>query len=243
VNVSMKAFDDMGNKWPLAEQFAQAVGASVLKGHQTVQNQSDGEVELRGNWEHLPVRMKLSLAFGDVEWEMKAPNPSNTTIYLHWDPDAVPNVGQFSGNFASDWDEDSRVKIFFGKGYYMEGDKKDLDQRLAVYQSFHEHVRNALVTYMIQDRIARLYLYSYGSMLLGLKDGVHKLADPVSQVSRAVWLMGQVAWGFSQLDPAQLASIPSTPNALHRMTCGYCRTLYLWSQNQACPNCGAPPRG
>jgi len=246
--MDVRAFGDLGaedpRKWQLGSQFAQTIGTQFLQGHQIVQNQSDGELELRGKWNDYPVRMKLDMNFGSVEWEMKGQNPSGSDIYLHFDPDAVPNVGQFSGDFADDWGDNDSTKAFFGKGYYMDAEKSEIDRLLAAYQALPEHVRNALVTYMIGDKIARFYLYSHGNLLLGLDQNLHELPDPVSQVGRAVWLMGQVAWGLAQIDPGQLpAAEQAAPDGmLYKMTCAYCRTLYLWSQNQSCPNCGAPPQ-
>ena len=81
-------------------------------------------------------------------------------------------------------------------------------------------------------------------MLLDQFNKVLDDADPLTKLGRGVWLLGQVAWGLAQLDPSKLpqpnARVPA--ELIQKMTCGYCRTLYLWSQNQACPNCGAPPQ-
>jgi len=246
--MDMRAFESMDasdpRKWQLGSHFAQTIGAQFLQGHQIVQNQSDGEIELRGKWNDYPVRMKLDMSFGSIEWEMKGTNPSDADIYLHFDPDAVPNVGQFSGDFADDWDASDSTKVFFGKGYYMDADNSELDRLLAAYQALPEHVRNALATYMIGDKIARYYLYSGGNQLLGFDQNVHELPDPVNQAGRGVWLMGQVAWGLAQIDASKLpGEQQAAPEGLlYKMTCAYCRTLYLWSQNQTCPNCGAPPQ-
>jgi hypothetical protein len=243
----LKAFETLDDsddrKWALADQFANAVGAQFLQGHQVVQNRTDDELELRGSWHNYPTRMKLSMTWGTQEWEMKAVNPSNVTLYFHWDPDAVPAVGQFSGNFASDWDDDdSGAKMFFGKGFYLDAEE---DRQIATYQALPESVRNALVTYMISDQIPRFYAYSYGSLLVGMDRRLHDLPDPLNEVGRGAWLAGQVAWGLSQIDAAALPQEEQAAPAglLHKMTCGYCRTLYLWSQSQTCPNCGAPPQG
>lgn len=233
---------DDDRKWQLAEQFAGAVGQQFMQGHQIVQNRSDGELELRGRWHGYPARMKLSMAFGTQEWEMQAPNPTDTTLFLHWDPDAVPSVGEFSGDLANDWDDaDSDKKFFFGKGYYLDFEE---DRQLATYQALPESVRQALVTYMIGDRIPRFYVYSYGNILVGLDRPLHELADPVNEVGRGLWLAGQVAWGLSQVavDALPASETAAPAGLLHKMTCRYCSTLYLWSQSQFCPNCGAPPQ-
>jgi hypothetical protein len=234
-------------KWQMADQFAQAIGGQFLQGHQAVHNKTDGELELRGRYHDYPARMKMNMSFGDVEWDLKAPNPADTTLYLHWDMDAVPNVGEFQGQAASDWDDDagSSTKVFFGKGFYLDADAQEIDRQLAIYQSLPEPVRQALATYMPGDGIARYYLYGHGEQHLGFDKRPHEMPDPLNQVGRGLWLMGQVAWGLTQVNPATLPA-PAQPAAqglLHKMTCAYCGSIYLWSQNQACPNCGAPPRG
>ncbi len=233
-------------KWQMVEQFAQALGGQFLQGHQCVQNRTDGELELRGRFHEYPVRLKIDMSFMGAEWELKGQNPPNTTLYLHWDMDAVPNVGQFQGAAADDWDDaGGSTKVFFGKGYYLDAHNESIDRELATYQSLPDVVRQALATYMPTDKISRYYLYNRGDQLLGFDDELHEQADPLNQTARAVWLMGQVAWGLTQVNPTALpqASQPAAAGALYKMTCAYCRSMYLWSQNQACPNCGAPPQG
>lgn len=233
-------------RWQMIEQFVQAVGAQFLQGHQIVQNRTDGEIELRGRFHDFPVRFKLDMSFFSPQWELKGQNPANATLYLHWDLDAVPNVGEFRGDVASDWDDaDPSTKYFFGKGFYLDASNDSLDRELAFYQSIPEAVRQTLGTYMVSDRIMHYYVYGRGDHLLYFKDELHELADPLNQIARGAWLMAQVAWGVAQVDVAALPAVKEAAAAgtLYKMTCAYCGTLYLWSQNQACPNCGAPPRG
>lgn len=233
-------------KWQLLEQFAQAVGAGMLNGAQCVQNHTDGELELRGRFHEYPARLKITTSFLSPEWELKGLNPAGTTLFFHWDPDAVPDVGQFQGQQASDWDDDDdSKKVFFAKGYYLDADGSAMDRQLAIYQALPGEVRQALSTYMVSDRIARFYWYDYASQLLGYTDELNEMAEPLGQVQRGLWLMGQVAWALSQVN---VASLPppvgsAVPGVLYKMTCFYCGSMYLWSQSQRCPNCGAPPRG
>jgi hypothetical protein len=222
-----------------------AVGQQFLQGHQLVQNRTDHEIELRGSWHGNPTRAKLDMAFGSLEWEMKAPNPTERTLYFHWDMDAVPAVGQFSGAAASDWDDDdASSKVFFGNGYYLDAEPSDIDGQLATFQALPDAVRSAMATYMVGDRISRLYVYPYGSLLLGYDKNIHEMADPFNQIGRGAWLIGQIAWGLGQVDVGKLppAEQAAPEGLIHKMTCRYCSTLYLWSQNQRCPNCGAAPQ-
>jgi hypothetical protein len=246
----LKPFEDLGDsddrKWGLADQFLNAVGAQFLQGHQIVQKRTDNEAELRGTWNGFPARLKLDMSFGELEWEMKASNPPGVTMYFHWDLDAVPAVGQFNGKLASDWDDDGgETKIFFAKGFYLDGDNDELDRQMATYQALPPQVRSALATYMVGDRIPRFYVYGHGSLLLAVGANLHELSDPLNATGRAIWLAGQMAWGLSQINVAGLppAAQPAPQGLLYKMTCGYCQTMYLWSQSNVCPNCGAAPRG
>lgn len=232
-------------KWQLGSQFMDAVGQQFLQAHQLVQNRTDSEIELRGSWHGWPTRAKLNCAFGALEWEMKAPNPTARTLYLHFDEDAVPAVGSFSGAAASEWDDDAAgSKVFFGKGYYLDAELEDIDGQLAVFQALPEAVRSAMATYMIADRIARLYIYPYGSLLLGYDKNVQEMSDPLNEVGRGAWLLGQIGWGLGQVDLSQLppSEQPAAEGLIYKLTCRYCSSMYLWSQNQRCPNCGAPPQ-
>ena len=155
---------DMDNrdprKWQGAEQFANTVGATFLTGHQVVLDRSQNEIELRGRWHDYPARLKFGLSFFDIEWEMQAQNPTGFELYLKWDLDAVPSVGQFSGQTSEDWgDGGNKVKTFFAKGYYLEASGANIDWALAAYQLLPEQIRTALATYMVADRIHHLYAY------------------------------------------------------------------------------------
>ena len=232
-------------KWQLAEQFLQALGGQFLEGHQVVQNRTEGEVELRGRYQQYPVRLKLEMDFGLAEWRLKGANPAGTELDLHWDMDAVPDVGHFHGAAADDWgDDDEAAKFFFGKGYFLNAEPNEADRQLAIYQSLPEQVRQALATYVPGDRIRYYVLKRDGSQSLIFKQATPELEDPLNHLARGPWLMAQVAWGLAQVDAAALPqpAQPAPDGIICKMTCGFCGTLYLWSQNQTCPNCGAPPK-
>ena len=233
--------DQDPRKGQFAEQFANSVGATFLREHQVVWDKR--EIELRGRWNDFPARLKFGMSFGDFEWEMKAANPAGAEFHLRFDVTAVPAVGQFSGAVADDWD-DGEVKTFIAKGLYLKTKGRESDATLAAYQALHESVRASIVTFMVSDNIHHLYTYQRGRLLLDIFRGALESPDPLNHVGRGAWLAGQVAWGLGQLDPTTLpaANQAVAPALIQKMKCGYCRTAYLWSQNRACPNCGAPPR-
>ena len=109
--------------------------------------------------------------------------------------DAVPNVGEFAGNAASDWDDDDGSDEFlFRRGDYLDTED-DGDRLLATYQALPEPVRTALAKPMVGDRISRFCLHSQGNQLLGSEDNVYTFNEPINHLARAVWLMGQAALG------------------------------------------------
>jgi hypothetical protein len=235
-------------KWNLAAQFAQSVGAQFLQGHQIVQNRTDDEIEMRGVWHGYQVRMKVDMSFGGVEWDMQGQNPTGQDLYLFWDNDAIPNVGQFNAEFAGAWDDDSEEKVFFARGMYMEVDAQAMARALAVYSALPEAVRTSVANFMVSDKIAKLYAYANGKLWLDLGTPLHELTDPINQAGRGVWLIGQMTWGLSQVNASAMPPVlaPNAPAyqgvATHRMICRYCSSHFLLEQSPSCPNCGAPPR-
>ncbi len=229
-------------KWELTEQFANALGAAFLQGHQCVQHRTDRMFELRGRFHDYPARLLIFMPFMLPRWELRGTNPASTELTLEWDEKAVPDVGEFQGGLVDDWgDARGPAKVFFGKGYYLD---RASDRELAVYQALPGEVREALVANMVSDHISRYYLHDSGNQELKYRDKLEQMTDPLNQTARGVWLMAQVAGGLAQVDVAALPA-PTQQAAvgtIERMTCGYCRSLYLSSQNQACPNCGAPPQ-
>ncbi len=236
-------------KWQIAEQFAHALGREFLQNYQLVQNRTDSQLEMRGTWHGHPVRMKLCVATGSIEWDMQSQNATQQTLYLFWDEDAIPNVGQFSGEFAQAWEQDSEEKVFFARGMYLETDAQEMPRVLAVYSALPPDVRSYLTNLMVSDKIAKLYAYDHGALWLDFSKALHELTDPLNQVARGVWLMGQMTWGLSRVNPATLPAVlsgnapqPHQGNLIHKMVCRYCTTHFLLEQSQRCPNCGAPPQ-
>ncbi|MBX3229168.1 MAG: hypothetical protein KIT84_18900 [Labilithrix sp.] len=235
-------------KLSMARAFLDAIGRQYLQGHEIVERGADAEVEMRGTWHGAPVRGKIDTNFALFEWEMRAPNPTATTIHLCFDEDAIPKAGAFSGANASAWEDrgaKEKEKVFFGRGYFVEATSAELPRVLAIYDALPPEVRQNLAACMVGDRISRLLVRDGGSLFLMWSDGLHQLGAGVfDRVARGAWLLGQVAFGIARVDPAPLPP-PGAPPSLsgsEPMTCSYCRSRFLVRQTPSCPNCGAPPR-
>jgi hypothetical protein len=236
--------EDDPAKLPMGRAFLDALGKEFLQGHQIVENQTDGELEMRAAWHGFPVRAKIDANFGLIEWEMRAPNPTGTTLFLRFDEDAIPKVGSFTGA-ASAWDDDADAeeKVFFGRGYFVVSTRAELPRVLAVLAALPAEVQGSLARFMVGDKISKLYAYDRGSLLLTWSDGLHELGDAYNKAARGAWLMGQLAHGLARVSPAGLpaAGAPSA-QAGYVATCRHCQTRFVLTQSAACPNCGAPPR-
>lgn len=238
--------DDDPRRWQIAQHFCYAIGTGHLQGHQVVEKRADDELEMRGTYHTYPVRMKLDMTWGSVEWEIKAHNPAGRTMYLHWDTDAIPSVGSFTGQHADAWDEDhDDVKVFFGRGLYVEAGRAEVEAVSAVFQALPPQTRQMLVQFMPTDRIPRIYCYAGDSILLGYSDELHEMNDVVNTIARGAWIVGQLAWGLSQIDRSRIPQPDTAPQSgfTQRVQCRYCSTIYLWGLQQLCPNCGAAYQG
>lgn len=59
-------------KWEVTAEFAEALGAQFLEGHQCVQKRNERLFELRGRFQDHPARMQISMTFLIAHWQIKA---------------------------------------------------------------------------------------------------------------------------------------------------------------------------
>lgn len=233
---------DTAEQLAIATQVSQAVGAQQLQGHQI--RQGDDEVEMRGSHHGYPARTVIN-AHGSVDCELKGTNPSGRAIFLNFDEDDIGEPGGgFTGANAAwdDDDEDSDVKIFFGRGLSIEADASEIDALAAVYLALPVELRTSVAQITAQDRISVIDIGEDGAMSLGWCYSLHILGpDPVVVVARGIWLLGQLAWGLSQLQPNTIPppDASSHPGMFQRAQCPHCSSLFAAGYVQ-CPNCLAP---
>lgn len=241
---------DTADQWGLVSQLSQAVGTQQLQGHQILQNRDDDEIEMRGSFHGYPARLKIEMSMGSPEWELKGTNPSGRAFDLWFDEDDIPKpAGGFTGDNAA-WDdddeaEDSDVKIFFGRGLSLEADTSEIDALAAVYLALSAELRTSIAQITELDHIYTIDVGEDGKLSLSWHNEIYKMVpDPVVVLSRGVWLLGQLAWGMSQLQPAMIPppGVPSHQGMFQRAQCPHCSSLFSAGYTQ-CPNCLAPQHG
>jgi len=171
----------------------------------------EDDVEVRGRIKDIPIRVKYELDMGWVTLEMKCQSPFDD-LQLEWDPEKVPVHG---GNADDDWDDDDELRVFAGKGVFVEGDKDSVQQTFDALGALPAELSTEIVQAMQQRKLARFYVFSE-SIDVGFKDNAYQMQDPITEIVETAGLMARVA---KTLGSGQIA-------------------LYL-GPDSACPNCGA----
>jgi hypothetical protein len=235
-------FRDWGDdrKKEAGRAFLEDMGA-LLQNPKVKEILDEDELELRGRYEDLPVRVKYESDMGWVSLEMKCPGPLD--ICLEWDPEKVP---VHSDDADDDWGEDDEVRVFAGKGVFVEGDKSTVSGALAQFASLPDELQGAIVGAMQELELSRFMILGE-SISLGFQANSYEMPDPAAMIGRAVALMariaktvgsGEVVVGQTSGGGARVAIAP-----VHLVTCNYCRTKFNLGANSRCPNCGGSFEG
>jgi len=237
----MDAFEDLN----AAGHFLQTIGPQIGQG-QVIPKPSDDEIEWRGTSYNLPCRIKLD-AFRDVEIAVKLQNPHGTCD-LEWDAEKAPDP-----QAVDPWDDSDTVRVFVGRCTYIEGFADSIDEELTVFNSLPPDLTTPIIQSMQRDGI-RYFRMRDSEVTADFRDNLNELQDPAQKVTTLAQLVGWAAAFLVGTPPkagAAQAGMPMQPGmpapaaapAVHKVTCRYCRSLYLWGPTQQCTNCGAPAQG
>jgi predicted Zn-ribbon and HTH transcriptional regulator len=237
-----RGFSDWGDdrKKEVGKAFLEDMG-TLLQSPKVKEVLDEDELELRGRYEDIPIRLKYESDMGWVGLEMKCPSPLD--VYLEWDPEKVPVHSDDAGD---DWDEEDEVRVFVGKGVFVEGDKNTVNGALAQFASLPAELQGAIVGTMQELRLSRFMILGE-TINTGFNDNSYEMSDPAGMIGRAVSLMartarvassGEVVVGQISSGGARVAIAP-----VHLVTCGYCRTKFNLGANSRCPNCGGAFQG
>jgi len=227
-------------KKAVGKEFLEAMGA-LFQNPKVKEVLDEDELELRARYEDLPVRVKYEADMGWVSLEMKCASPLD--IYLEWDPEKVPVHSQDEDD---DWEEDDEVRVFVGKGVFVEGDKSSVSSALAQFASLPAELQDEVVRTMQELELSRLMILGE-TINAGFKANSYEMPDPAAMIGRAVALMartasligaGGVVVGQTSSAGARVAIVP-----VQLVTCGYCRTRFNLGASSRCPNCGGAFEG
>jgi hypothetical protein len=237
-----KGFDDWEDdrKKAVGKAFLEDMG-TLLQSPKVKEVLDEDELELRGRYEDIPVRLKYEADMGWVSLEMKCTGPLD--IFLEWDPEKVP---VHSDDSDDDWDEDDEVRVFVGKGVFVEGDKRSVNDALAQFASLPAELQDGVVVTMQELELSRFMVLGE-TINAGFNANSYEMPDPAAMIGRAVALMartartvgsGEIVVGQTSSGGAQVAIVP-----VRLVACGYCRTKFNLGANSRCPNCGGSFEG
>ncbi len=234
---AFRGFDDWddGRKQQLVTQYFQAAGQNMQE-PKIVPKPNDEEIELRGVYQSYPTRVVCDAFFG-LNVEMKAPNQQLEALCVYFDPNFEPTPGD-----ADPWDEDDEVRVFLGKGVYVEDDAEDIDQTLRLVRSMPPEFVGHLCNLMQANALASVVL-SPQAAHAAFRNGLAEMWDPMVQLGQVLWLLAYGANVYTALPPATEQVEADAGIAVERVKCKYCGTVYLLTPESLCCNCGAPYTG
>ncbi len=224
-------------KLPLLHSFMEQLGSTLGPGQAYI-NTNDEEVDWRGTVNNFPVRIKLD-SWPNVEIELKLQH-GHGEVDLEFDASKVPEPGA-----PPPWDESDTVRVFFGKGVFIEGAGVQVDGMLQHVSAMPERVIAQVAEAMARDEVRN---FRIDSQRLWVRMGpeLTEMLDPEGQVGRTAQVMGWLAQSLQGAppDPAalQAAQNPQSAAAMMMMktSCRYCSTMFIAYPDPNCPNCGAP---
>lgn len=191
----------------------------------------EDDVEVRGRIQDVPIRLKYEMDMGWVSLEMKCQSPFDE-LQLEWDPEKIP----VHGDAEDDWDEDDELRVFAGKGVFVEGDKGEVQQTFDALGGLPAELSTEIVETMQRRKLTRFYMFPE-IINVGFKDNAYQMQDPIVEIVEVAGLMARVARevGSGRIAPADQGGV--APARL--VSCSYCSTKFYLGSNSACPNCGA----
>jgi hypothetical protein len=205
-----------------------------------------GCLEWRGMLEQWPFRVTAGALIPTTaaEWiphskpevAFKVQNPVGH-MWLRWDPSKVPEPGK-----PDPWRGDP--PIFLGPGVILlpavtSGNNPEtiMLRRLDEWSRFPDELRAELLAVLLEHQVGDLEIEGSG-LRAELRDPFGGLSHPLSRLSGLAAALGSIAGRLAAL-PDGFGEEPSRL-AAHRATCEYCRTVFTWTRQPVCPNCGAP---
>jgi hypothetical protein len=154
-------------------------------------------------------------------------------LVLWNDPSAIP-----SADADSAWDESDQVTVFVERGAYFDGEVAEVEQELRAWESLPEDLRGAIVT-GLREVGARSVVVEGRTVRLDWHASPTELSDPDGAVDAGVKLMNRLG---AELPRTGDQAVSGEAPGWTRSACRFCRTVFVWTTQSACPNCGGMVR-
>ncbi|MBK9001186.1 MAG: hypothetical protein IPM35_36150 [Myxococcales bacterium] len=232
----MTDFDDVDQ----LARFIESIGVRVGPG-QTIPRPNDEAVEWRGTSHGHDVRIHVDV-MKEVEVSAKLANPHGTVLVM-WDREMVPDPN----GGAPPWDDRDIVRVFVGRGTFLYAKPGVIDEQVGVFHRLPRPLTDALIDAMQKVDIRYVKLHESG-IDAAFRELLPELPDAPARISTFTQFVG---WAAAYLagTPAEPAPAGSASSAAagaaraEKMTCAYCKCLFLFGPSHRCPSCGAPVAG
>lgn len=205
---------------------------------------SSDQVEIRGRISNHPIRLNWEVDTSIVEYELKCNINIKDHVFLHWDLDAKP----VAESDDDDWGDNDEMRVFIGKGLYIEGSPKVVNSGCNTFYSLPLELRKKIIE---TSNNLELVGYSIGSQDIGVSfyTQVHDMRDPELSFSHTAQVMAQIADAL-KCEPSETTD-SATPNPdtqlastpLKLANCSYCAAKFNIAGTPNCPNCGGTYTG
>jgi len=201
----------------------------------------EDDLELRGRVDGVPVRVQYELDMGWVNLEAKCQGAIED-LELEWDLEKIPVE---AADDDDDWGDDDEIRVFVGKGVFIEGGKDEVGIALAALASLPTELSQRIIQTMERLRLTRFMIFST-VINVGFDDNSYEMADPVAMVGEVTTLMAHVAQAVGTVTPpvpGQAGAGGVTVVPVNVVTCSYCSSKFNLGAGARCPNCGGAAEG
>lgn len=193
------------------------------------------KIDLRARVGGRPYRARVDAENSQVHMELKIANRAGE-IDIERDHDKIPK----EKDEDEDWADEDELRVFVAKGIFTEGEEDEVNETLATLRSLDESVTAKLYAEMERLPVDSL-LAMADQLVVHIDPALHEAEQPDQIIRDAARLMDEFAQsleGGGRDLSEQSGGAGLT--AAKRVTCSYCRSLFMLGTRPECPNCGAP---
>lgn len=143
--------------------------------------------------------------------------------------------------------------MFVGRGVCIETFASSMDEEMAGFKSLPAEQLQHLIAAMIRDRVSMVYIRG-DELEFSMKDSLEEWPDAPAAAVRFVQMAGWCCANWQSIAPDaaamqvfQQVSSAGSGNGIQgapvKMTCKFCRSVFLLTADPRCANCGAPAQG
>mgnify|MGYP001585003270 CR=1 FL=1 len=199
--------------------------------------------ELRGRYEDIPVKFYTDMADYEsypVNLDLKTKFTGFEGVFcLYRNLNKIP----IEKDTDEDWaEEDQSIRVFVGKGIYVEGYEEGVQYVLSIFQTLPQDILDHILQLMEEIPI---YDFSIGNEEFDViaDDSPVNMEDPVEKYMSVLNIMLELKKILSNAEISAEAVNKEIITEYKRVQCSYCSSKFLMGMKPNCPNCGGNYEG